>query len=208
MIRYAIALSVLALPSTARADAYVAFDASGAYRTGPYRWQSPPGFTRNGDTSPVDLRTSVGGLGVITHVAVGAAFPERWAIAGELGLGLLSLDSGFQYSGPSGVSGAARLGVRAEKLLGAYAFVRATVGYEVLAFSGGGPTISARENVWEAEATHGPFAGVATGARFRRFGDGGARAAPLVRIDVGRATSEHAVYWPITFSLGLDVAWN
>jgi len=198
-LRAVAALVMYAAGPRASADTYITLDVNAAIRTGPYRWSGPPGMAGN-DPTPLTVRTHVTGPGITTHLAIGAAVTKRTVVAGELGLGQFFVGSGMQYSGPWFIT-LARLGVRAEALVAEHAFVRGALGYELFAMGGGGLDVGARENVWQPETTGGPWASLSGGLRGRRLGG-------LARVDVGRATFQHAVYWPITFSLGLDVTWR
>jgi len=191
--------AALLISSTAHAETYVAFDVDAAYRSGPIHWKSPPAVVLNNDTTPFEIDTHVYGPGFLSHVAVGGTLVDRWALAAEGGIGGYVVGSGFSWSGPDMIL-LARLGARVERSLGA-GFVRGTLGYEWMAFPGGGVSIGTRDNVWQPEATAGPYASASGGVR-------GSHVGVVGRLDVGRATSTHAVYWPITVGLGIDFAWR
>lgn len=198
-----LAVAMIAWSSTAAASPYVSLDAGAAFRAGSYDWESPPhpGFAAN-DPTPVRFDASVYGIGALTHFALGAKLPRRFALAGELGAGFLGGgEDGIAHVGIAGIF-LARAGARVEKAFERIGiFVRAAAGFEWMSFAAGGTAIGARDAVWTREPTRGPYASASVGLRGRHAGI-------VSRLDVGRATSAHAVYWPVTLSLGVDVTWN
>lgn len=200
-MRLALFAAAVLTTSAAHGGTYVALDVGVAHRAGAYDWKSPPAPGFNNDPTPVQFDARVYGTGVLAHFALGGTFRHRWAIAGELGAGVLNGgDKGIEY-GAVGPTLLGRLGVRLERSSSWGGFLRVAAGLEWIAFGASGLDVGARDNVWKSEGTFGPYVSGSAGIRGRHVGG-------LARVDFGRATSTHATYWPATFSLALDVVWR
>ena len=138
------------LVSSSAAEPYFSVDAALAYRTGRFRWASPPLISPGlgwVDPTPVVADGRVSAVGVMVDGAGGYTLRSAVSIAAEAGLGVLgSASSNLGWSNISFIAHL-RFGCRLEFRFGYTFYARTSYGLESLLYMLETLDIGARDNV-------------------------------------------------------------
>lgn len=168
---------------------YLSFDLAYAHLWGTYAWHGAP--SAGATLSAIDAH--VNGNGMLAEGAVGVTVQRSVSAGIEAAVAWIpGSPDALPWPG-FGDTAYVRVGPRVEVRCKYPLFARAAFGAAWFGFS-------SRDNIYQPEGAGGPYGALTLGARLGHFG-------LLVRGEIARATSAHAVFRPATVSFGADVSW-